>query len=359
MTTLTLKVNAVALALGLLSSQAFAAGSPSAQEAKQIAEDAYIYGYSLITTEITRVQMSNVPTAKGLTAPMGQFINVPRYPAADYRAVSAPNADTLYSIGWVDLSEPVVFSHPDMGKRFYLFEVTDLWMHDFESSPGTRTTGGKAANYLLTAPGWTGKVPAGMQQIKSATRYLVILGRTFADGTEPDYKTVNSLQAQLKFTPLSEWGKSYTPEAPPVNPNPGFSMTDAPQAIINAMDTSTYFNMLAKLMCKDAPPGPEDGPMLAKMAQIGIVPCKPFDIASLDPEVQVAIKDTGKTGFETIAANQKNTGRMENGWTITTGLGIYGTDYRNVQLWLPMAGPQIVRKMQSIPTLSLTQTETS
>jgi hypothetical protein len=49
--------------------------------------------------------------------------------------VSAPNADTLYSLAWVDLSEPQVFSHPDMGKRFYLFEMVDLFMNVFDS-PG-------------------------------------------------------------------------------------------------------------------------------------------------------------------------------------------------------------------------------
>jgi hypothetical protein len=70
----------------------------SADEAKSIAVDAYVYGYSLITTEVTRVQMSNVPKIEGLHAPMGQFINVPRYPPAEFRGVSAPNADTLYSL---------------------------------------------------------------------------------------------------------------------------------------------------------------------------------------------------------------------------------------------------------------------
>src|SRR5262249_19049325 len=111
-----------------------AAGSPGGEgglttkEAVEIATDAYVYGYSLITTEVARVQMSNVPKVEALRAPMGQFINVKRYPPADYRGVSAPNADTLYSIVWLDLTEPQVFSHPDMGKRFYLFEMTDLWM---------------------------------------------------------------------------------------------------------------------------------------------------------------------------------------------------------------------------------------
>src|SRR5262245_42891709 len=72
------------LALGL-SGPSFAL---TADEAKSIAMDAYVYGYSLLTTEVTRVQMSNVPKLDGLTAPMGQFINVPKYPPADYRGVS-------------------------------------------------------------------------------------------------------------------------------------------------------------------------------------------------------------------------------------------------------------------------------
>src|SRR5271167_4627792 len=69
------------------------------------AVDAYVYGYSLITTEVTRVQMSNVAKAEGMHAPMGEFSSVKRYPSGDFRGVSAPNADTLYSLAWLDLSE--------------------------------------------------------------------------------------------------------------------------------------------------------------------------------------------------------------------------------------------------------------
>ena len=63
---------------------------------------------------------------------------------------------------------------------------------------------------------------------------MVILGRTYADGTDEDYKAVNALQAQYKITPLSAWGKPFTYVAPPVDPNPGFSMTDKPQQVILA-----------------------------------------------------------------------------------------------------------------------------
>jgi hypothetical protein len=298
----------------------------SVKEAVEIATDAYVYGYSLVTTEVTRVQMSNVPKAEGFTGPMGRFINVKRYPPADYRGVSAPNADTLYSVTWLDLAEPQVFSHPDMGKRFYLFELVDLWMTAFES-PGSRVQGGAAANYLFTGPGWKGDVPAGVTHIPVATRYIVILGRTYADGTDQDYEAVNALQAQYKITPLSAWGKSFEYKAPPVNPNPGFSMTDKPQKAILDMGTEGYFNLMATLMDKAAPPAEADGPILARMAKIGIVPGKPFDISKLDPAVQAALKNLPQTALEKIEANKANLGGMVNGWVITKGLGVYGTDY--------------------------------
>jgi hypothetical protein len=298
-------------------------------EARQMAEDAYIYGYSLITTEVTRVQGANVAKADPdkLSAPMNQFANVPRYPPANYRGISAPNADTLYSVAWLDLSEPIVFSHPDMGSRYYLFEIVDLWMSDLKSSPSTRTAGGKAENYLITGPGWNGTVPTGMKHIPMATRYMAILGRTYADGTEQDYKAVNELQAQYKLTPLAAWGKPYAPVAPPVNPNPGFSMTAKPQEAILAMGTEGYFNLMAKLMDGAAPAAAEDAPMLGRMAKIGIVPGKPFEMSKLDAPVQAALKDIPQSALKKIEANKDSLGEIVNGWVITKGLGTYGTNY--------------------------------
>jgi hypothetical protein len=308
--------------------QGTGASALSPSEVRQIAEDAYIYGYSLITTEVTRVQMSNVAQPIGaLRAPMGQFANVPRYPPADYRGVSAPNADTLYSLAWLDLSEPQVFSHPDMGDRFYLFEIVDLWMHDLEGSPSRRTAGGNAANYLITGPGWVGAVPDGMKHIPIATRYMAILGRTYANGTDEDYAIVNKLQAQFKVTPLSAWGKPFTPVAPPVNPNPGFSMTDKPQEVILGLGTAGYFDLLAKLMGGAAPPAAADAPILARMAQIGIVPGQSFDLTKLDPAAQAALADLPRTALSKIEANKDILGKIVNGWVITKGLGTYGTDY--------------------------------
>ena len=187
------KLTAVAALIGAAAAPALAQSAVDAKEAVDIATDAYVYGYSLLTTDVTRIQMSNVDKAGMLNAPLNQFANVPRYPPADYRGVSAPNADTLYSVAWVDVKEPQVFSHPDMGKRYFLFPMVDLWMTIFDS-PGSRTTGQRAGNFLLTSPDWKGTVPKGMTHIRVATRYMVILGRTYADGSEADYKAANALQ---------------------------------------------------------------------------------------------------------------------------------------------------------------------
>ena len=320
-----LGTTALAAAVGGAAAQP--ADPAKVKEAVDIATDAYVYGYSLLTTDVTRIQMSNVAKQGVLNAPINQFANVPRYPPADYRGVSAPNADTLYSLAWVDVKEPQVFSHPDMGKRFFLFPMVDLWMTIF-NSPGSRTTGQKAGNFLLTSADWKGTVPKGMTHIPVATRYMVILGRTYADGTPADYKAANALQAQYKITPLSAWGKPFTPKAPPVDANPGISMTDKPQEVILAMGTEGYFNWLSKRMCDAAPAYAADAPALAKFAKIGFEPCKPFDLSKLDPGVQAALKDLPKTALEKINANREaSMGKMVDGWSITKGLGVYGTDY--------------------------------
>jgi hypothetical protein len=50
---------------------AIAQNNPSAEEAAQIASDAYIYGYPLVTVEMTRRVVTNAAAPVGLHAPMG------------------------------------------------------------------------------------------------------------------------------------------------------------------------------------------------------------------------------------------------------------------------------------------------
>ena len=99
-----------------------------AAEAVSIAQDAYIYGYPLVTFDMVRRQQTDVATPDAEHAPMGQIIKMRTYPAVDNHCCAAPNADTLYTEVWLDVSkEPWVFSIPDMGSRYYMMPMLDGW----------------------------------------------------------------------------------------------------------------------------------------------------------------------------------------------------------------------------------------
>src|SRR5208283_1224822 len=113
------------------------------REAKKIAIDAYLYGYSLITSDVTEKAFINTvaPDPRTFQAPINQMVNIPKYPPADYKGVTAPNADTLYTAGFMDVSkEPMVLSYPDMKGRYFLFPIYSQWTNVI-ASPGKRTLG--------------------------------------------------------------------------------------------------------------------------------------------------------------------------------------------------------------------------
>jgi hypothetical protein len=297
---------------------------PDADEAAKIGVDAYIYGYPLVTMEMTRRVLTNfeAPTQKG--APMGQFLNLRGYPTPEDKQVTAPNADTLYSTAWLDLGNgPYVLSIPDERNRYYLMPMLSGWTDVFRV-PGKRTTGDRAQSYLIAGPGWNGNVPEGVTELKSPTNMVWILGRTYCTGTPKDYAAVHAIQDKYVLVPLSAYGKDYTPQKGKVDPDVDMKAPVRDQ--VNRMDAETYFRMLAALM-KNNPPAAADAPIVAKMARIGIAPGKEFDIRALGPDAEKALRGVPKLAQEKIMGHLKDAGSYKNGWTYTTVAGIYGTDY--------------------------------
>jgi len=179
------------------------ADSPGLEEAISVATEAYIYGYPLITFDVARQQQTNVVIPDAEHAPMGQMIRMRAYPAVDNHCCAAPNADTLYTEVWLDVSkEPSVLSIPDMGNRYYILPMLDGYSEVFSvASPAT--TGYKAQTYAITGPGWSGTLPQGVTQVKSATGMVWVLGRIYCTGTPEDYKEVHALQDKFSVVPLS------------------------------------------------------------------------------------------------------------------------------------------------------------
>jgi hypothetical protein len=311
------------------------AGDITEAEAQSIAQQAYVYFYPLVTMDVTRKQLTNVEAGKSdIGGPANVFANVKAFPTADMKAVVRPNFDTLYSSGWLDLTkEPVVVSAPDTGGRYYLLPMLDMWSNVF-ASPGWRTTGTQAANFLVTPPGWDPslrekmiekfRLPADVQHIAAPTPHVWIIGRTKTDGPA-DYDHVHKIQAGYKITPLSEWGK--TPKPAEVKIDPAIDMKTPPKQQVDTMTASDYFTYAAELL-KTQPPHITDQPIIAQMRRIGLEPGKSFDFSKLDPTVQKAIESAPLASQELMKWKLATLARVENGWSMNTDtMGVYGNYY--------------------------------
>jgi hypothetical protein len=315
------------LFLGLLIGPALphaaqAQSSLTEQEAQAIALDAYIYFYPIMSMDLSRKQFTN--GTSDFKGPMNTFVNVPAYPPADFKGVVRSNFDTLYSVSWIDMTrEPVVISAPDTDGRYYLLPMLDMWTDVF-ASPGWRTTGTKAGNFLVTPPGWNGAVPDGMTRISAPTPYVWVIGRTKTDGP-PDYDAVHKIQAGYKVALLSEFGKA--PKPVEFKPDPSIDMKTPPKVQVDTMAAGKYFAYAAELL-KLHPPHVTDQPIIARMKKIGIEPGKSFDVSKLDPAVQKALESAPQDGQKLMAWKLPTLARVANGWSMNTDtVGVYGNYY--------------------------------
>jgi hypothetical protein len=294
-------------------------------EAHGIAVDAYLYFYPLVIMDITRKQSTNIEPGKEFgKGPTNMFVSVPEYPRADFKGVVRSNFDTLYSIAWLDLTrEPQIVSAPDTQGRYYLLPMLDMWTDVF-ASPGSRTTGTQAGNFLVAPQGWAGMVPDGVTRITAPTPYVWIIGRTKTDGPA-DYDAVHRIQAGYKITPLSQWGQPPQPVTATIDPT--VDMKTPPKAQIDSMPADKFFAYAAELL-KLHPPHVTDQPIIARMQRIGIVPGQSFDITKLDPAVQQALMSAPQDAQQLIAWKIPTMARVTNGWSMNTDtMGVYGNYY--------------------------------
>ncbi|WP_424361473.1 DUF1254 domain-containing protein [Methylocystis parvus] len=294
------------------------------QEALKAGVEAVVYGLPLVIMDVTKDKTTNVAKPEGFAAPVNQFVNVRAFPDASFKDVVRANVDTLYSSAFLDLSaEPIVLSVPDTHGRYYLMPMLDAWTNVF-ASPGKRTTGTKAGHFVITGPGWTGKLPKGLTEYKSPTNMAWIIGRTQTNGPQ-DYPAVHKIQDGFKVTPLSAFGKPYTPPEGKVDPS--FDMKTPPIEQVQKMSAEVFFNRMATLL-KSNPPPASEAPLLEKLKAIGVVPGEKFELSKLEPAVAKGLEQSVSVAFEKLLAASKETGAPVNGWRVPPMiLGNYGSDY--------------------------------
>jgi hypothetical protein len=118
------------------------------------------------------------------------------------------NRDTLYVLGWLELSKEAQILHvPDMAGRYYSVQFTDPSKNVNFAYVGKRATGTQAGDYLITGPGWHEQVPQGVKQIPSPNNSVLVVGRVFVEN-DSDLSTAYDLSKQIQLTPLSRWQPS-------------------------------------------------------------------------------------------------------------------------------------------------------
>jgi hypothetical protein len=297
----------------------------TASEAREIAREAYLFGYPLVLMELTRKQVTNVEKPVHPFGPMNQFAHARDLPGPEFKVVIRPNADTLYSSGNIDLGpEPVILKVP-ASDRYFMIPFLDFWTNVF-AVPGTRTTGPNTAReFLFVAPGWSGDVPDGLEVIRAPTRYIAFIGRTQLNG-ESDYANVHRIQDEMALVPLSAYGKgSYEPPLGKVDPT--IDMTTPPPETVAGLAPDAFFAMMTMLMA-DNPPSPQDTPTLHRMARLGMKPAQPFALSDLPAELRAAVQEGVAEAREGLVAEyDRLNGASQRGWVYTTEGGSYGVNY--------------------------------
>jgi len=264
----------------------------TAEEARKIAREAYVYGFPLVMNYKT---LSAYTLNKKSKEYKGEF-NTKSCEARVYtpedKAIVTPNSDTPYCIFWSDISkEPVVISVPEIdAERYYSFQLIDLFSHNF-AYIGTLSTGSQAGKYLIAPSNWEGDKPEGISDIIrcESDLFLTIVRTQLMD--ENDLNKVEAIQNEYQIQLLSSYlGKEVSKVSDkkdwPIW-NEGDQFTEA-----SFKYADVVLNMTQKIESETA--------LRVQFAKLGIGTDEPFNFESFDKEIQDAIKAGVKEGFAEI-----------------------------------------------------------
>jgi hypothetical protein len=287
----------------------------SSEEAQDIAVEAYIYLYPMVTMGITRQQTNAIPGAAPNSL-SNRFVHMREFPAADFKLVVGSNFDTLYSTAWPDITKgPVIVSVPDTAGRYYVLPMLDMWTDVF-AAPGKRTSRTKAGRFAIIPPGWSGKLPKGVTHIDTPTPYVWIVGRTQTNGPQ-DYAAVRKIQDGYTVTPLSQWAHAPTSVQAAISA-PTNSTAPPPREQVDRMAPFAFFTHAAELM-KANPPHFTDWSMIERLKRIGIEVGHSYHPEQLDSTIQEALTRAASEGEKRMQARAADLGRLADDYRLDRG----------------------------------------
>lgn len=276
--------------------------------ARALAYDAALYG-ALPVIQYREMYAQAIDRADPGYTGFNRFAHGRSLAGPDYKAFKTPNADTLYSNAWLDLSHgPLLFDVPEAGNRYFTASFVDAFGN--ASNISTRTRGGHAGRYLIAPLGWQGSVPAGAELFRVATPYMWILLRVLVDG-ETDVAAANRLQDGFRLAPVG-------PAAPAVPDYPDGRATDA----------LGFFRILDFVLRSNGHPAGEEA-LVRRYRGIGIDGGRERDFATAtaDPVIRDALAAGHADATTVIGRTVNQTGWPVGSWRSGVDAGRYGFNY--------------------------------
>ncbi len=260
------------------------ASEVSLAEARAIAKEAYVYGFPLVDGYRMMYLGSLDHSSPVFKAPLNTLRNEARLYTPEDRIVVTPNSDTLYSYAGLDLrAEPMVLTLPVIEPgRYYSVQMVDSYAFNFDYL-GSRTTGNGGGSFLIAGPGWEGETPPGITKVTRAeTKFVSAFFRTQLLGPA-DMDNARKVQAGYKVQPLSAFLGQRAPQ-------PASSVVWLKPLSPAAQRTSLEFFNILRQVLELCPVHPSERELRERFARIGIVPGRPFVVASLTPEMKEALQ---------------------------------------------------------------------
>ncbi len=299
--------------------------APGIAETKAIAEEAFIYGLPIVMNYAVMNEFCVDKNSGQYKAPFNKVFNETRVFTYKDTAVVTPNADTPYSMIWLDLrAEPMVISVPAVPEeRYYSVQLIDGNTYNY-GYIGSRATGNDAGSYLVVGPVWKGDKPAGIKKVfESTTPFALTVIRTQLFNAD-DMPHVIKVQAGYKAQPLSAFLKQPAPPAAP--------KIDFLPATTQGIKENFYAYLDAAL--DFVPVRPENKDIRAKLASIGIGPGKTFDFKELSLEHKAAVLLAMKEGDSKVKKYLSSGMKDINGWRVGA---LFGDDAFYKGDWLKRA----------------------
>ncbi|MFF0946562.1 DUF1254 domain-containing protein [Rhizobium leguminosarum] len=299
---------------------------PSLLEAKDIAEEGFVYGLPLVMNYAVMNEFAVDRNSGQFKAPFNEINNMHQVASPADTAIITPNSDTPYSILWLDLrAEPMVISVPTVEKdRYYSVQLIDGNTYNF-GYIGSRATGNEPGSYLVVGPDWKGEKPDGIKQVfTSSTPFVFANFRTQLINAE-DMANVEKVQAGYKAQPLSAFLKQPAPPAAPTIEFLPATTAGIKKNFFEYLDAALQF----------VPETSRDKDIRAKLARIGIGPGKTLEFKDLPLEHKAELLVGMKQGDDKIDKWLASGNKPINGWNVSSLLGdeaFYNGD------WLLRAG---------------------